>query len=84
MNRFANFCGQCGLQFFPVKKHVVFTYMQSLVHDDQTSASAGRSFLEASRFRRGVLGLRGDLVELGTSRFDGLAVELSKRAGPIR
>ena len=32
----------------------------------------------------GVLGLRGDLADLGTTRVDGLSIELAKRAGPIR
>eukprot|EP00435_Cladocopium_sp_Y103_P075175 s103_g54.t1 len=84
LNRFVNYCCRNGLQFFPLREHVVFTYLQSLVQDERTSASAGRSFLEACRFARGLLGLRGDLADLGTARVDGVAVELGKRAGPIR
>ena len=83
MNRFVNYCGQRGLQFFPLREHVVFTYLQSLVQDDRTAASAGKTFLEACRFAKGVLGLRSDLLELGTARVDGIAAELSMRAGPI-
>ena len=40
-------------------------------------------FLEACRFASGVVGLRGDLLELGFSRVDGVAVELTKRAPPL-
>ena len=83
LNRFVNFCGQRGLQFFPLREHVVFTFLQSMLHDEGTAASAGRSFLEACRFARGILGLRGDMAELGTARIDGVAVELSKRAAPL-
>ena len=83
LNRFVNFCGQRGLQFFPLREHVIFTYLQHMLKDENTAASAGRSFLEACRFAKGVLGLRGDLAELGTARVDGVATELSTRAGPI-
>eukprot|EP00435_Cladocopium_sp_Y103_P013177 s2711_g3.t1 len=74
LNRFVNFCGRNGLQFFPLREHVVFTFLQSMVEDEKAAASAGRSFLEACRFARGVLGLRGDMAELGTARVDGMAV----------
>eukprot|EP00435_Cladocopium_sp_Y103_P059332 s1136_g21.t1 len=83
LNRFVNYCGRNGLQFFPLREHVVFTFLQRMVEDAKAAASAGRSFLEACRFARGVLGLRGDMAELGTARVDGMAVELGKRAGPI-
>jgi len=83
LNRFVNFCGQRGLQFFPLREHVVFTYLQGLLRDDTTAASAGKSFLEACQFAKGVLGLRGDLADLGTARVDGVATELCMRAGPI-
>ena len=84
MNRYVNFCCRNGLQFFPVREQVVFTYLQHLKHDDKASPSVGRSLLEAIRFSRGVLGLKSDLVELGSSRVDGVAVELARRAGPLR
>ena len=83
LNRFVNFCGQRGLQFFPVREHVVFTYLQSLLDDDKTAASAGKSFMESCRFAQGVLGLRSDMAELGTARVEGVATEINKRAGPI-
>ena len=83
MNRFVNFCCRNGLQSFPVREHVVFVYLKHLKDDEKTSPSVGRSLLEAIRFSRGVLGLKSDLMELGSSRVDGLAVELSRRAGPI-
>eukprot|EP00435_Cladocopium_sp_Y103_P044928 s3318_g12.t1 len=83
LNRFVNFCIRNGLQFFPLREHVVFVFLQSLVNDEKAAASSGRSFLESCRFAKAILGLRGDLAELGTSRVDGLAVELGKRAGPI-
>ena len=54
-----------------------------MLRDDSTAASAGKSFLEACRFAKGVLGLRGDLADLGTARVDGVATELCMRAGPI-
>eukprot|EP00435_Cladocopium_sp_Y103_P038227 s2670_g10.t1 len=84
LNKFVNFCSRNGMQMFPLREHVVFSYLQAMIQDERTSASAGRSFLEACRFAQGILGLRGDLTDLGTSRVDGAAVELSKRAGPIR
>ena len=52
--------------------------------DEKTSASAGRSLLEALRFTQGVLGLQSDMQILGTGRVDGLSVELGRRAGPIQ
>ena len=84
LNRFVNHCCRHGLQFFPIREHVVFTYLQQLNGDPATAPSAGRSLLEAVRFASGVLGLKGDIGELGTTRIDGLAVELTKRAGPIQ
>ena len=84
MNRYVNHCSRNGLQFFPVKEHIVFTYLKHLLDDERTSPSAGRSFLEALRFTCGVIGLKGDLAILGSTRVDGLAVELMKRAGPIQ
>ena len=84
LNKFVNFCCRQGLQFFPVKEHIVFTYLQGLVADEKTSASAGRSLLEALRFTQGVLGLQSDMQILGTGRVDGLSVELGRRAGPIQ
>eukprot|EP00435_Cladocopium_sp_Y103_P074587 s23_g49.t1 len=84
LNRFVNFCCRNGLQFFPVMEHVAFIYLQTMLNDEKVAASAGRSFLEAVRFASGTLGLRGNLGELGTTRIDGLAVELGKRAGPIK
>ena len=83
LNRFVNFCGQRGMQFFPLREHVVFTFLQSMLNDEKAAASAGRSFLEACRFAQGVLGLRSDLAELGTSRVEGVAVEINKRAAPL-
>lgn len=84
LNKFVNHCCRNGLQFFPVREHVVFTYLQQLNADSGTAPSAGRSLLEALRFASGVLGLKGDLGELGTTRVDGLSIELTKRAGPIQ
>ena len=84
VNRFVNFCCRNGLQFFPLREHVVFQFLQTMVADEHAAPSAGRSLLEALRFCRSILGLKGDLAELGTMRVDGLAVELGRRAGPIR
>ena len=84
LNKYVNFCCRNGHQFFPVRESVVFTYLGALNADEKTSPSAGRSLLEAIRFSMGVLGLRGDLADLGTTRVDGLSIELAKRAGPIR
>ena len=84
VNRFVNFCCRNGLQFFPLREHVVFQFLQAMVADEHTAPSAGRSLLEALRFCRSVLGLKGDMAELGTMRVDGLAVELGRRAGPIQ
>ena len=84
LNKFVNHCCRNALQFFPVREHVVFTYLQHLVECGNSAPSAGRSLLEAIRFAGGVIGLKGDLASLGSSRVDGLAVELAKRAGPIR
>ena len=84
LNKFVNYCCRNGLQFFPVRELVVFTYLQQLVGDEKSAPSAGRSLLEALRFARGVIGLKGDIATLGSSRVDGLAVELAKKAGPIQ
>ena len=72
-----------SIEVLPIA-HVVFTYLQQLNADSGTAPSAGRSLLEALRFASGVLGLKGDLGELGTTRVDGLSIELTKRAGPIQ
>ena len=60
LNRFVNFCGQRGLQFFPLREHVIFTYLQHMLKDENTAASAGRSFLEACRFASAAAGISGD------------------------
>ena len=83
LKSFVNCSGQRGLPFFPLREHVVFTFLQSMLHDESAATSAERSFLEACRFARGVLGLRGDLAEVGTTPVDGVAVELAKRAPPF-
>lgn len=84
LNKFVNHCCRHGLQFFPVREHVVFSYLQHLVESGSSAPSSGRSLLEAIRFAGGVIGLKGDLASLGSSRVDGLAVELARQAGPIR
>ena len=84
LNRFVNYCCRSGLQFFPLRENVVFTYLRHLLEEQSSAPSSGRSLLEALRFAGGTLGLRGDILELGSTRIDGLAVELSKRAGPIQ
>ena len=43
MNRFVNYCCRNGLQFFPIREHVVFTYLKHLVEDEKTAPSTGRS-----------------------------------------
>ena len=83
LNRFVNHCCRSGLQFFPLRENVVFTYLKHLLDEPSSAPSSGRSLLEALRFAGGTIGLTGDILELGSTRIDGLAVELSKRAGPF-
>ena len=84
LNRFVNYCCRSGLQFFPLRENVVFMYLKHLLDEQSSAPSSGRSLLEALRFAGGTIGLAGDILELGSTRIDGLAVELSKRAGPIQ
>eukprot|EP00438_Fugacium_kawagutii_P035732 Skav200347 [mRNA] locus=scaffold852:25374:27448:+ [translate_table: standard] len=83
LNRYVKYCAQRGMEVLPLKESSLFQYLQHLNQDPSTAASAGRSFMEAVRFAGGVLGLHGDVYELGTQRLNGLAIELASKAGPI-
>lgn len=83
MTKYANFCKYRGLAPFPLLEANLRAYMTSLVADKNTSASSGRSFLEAVRFSGAMLGLTGNRSMIVSQRVAGLAKTLTLRAQPI-
>ena len=83
LNRFVNWCFKDKRTPFPLREKDLFQYMQELRDNESTAPSAGRSFLEAVKFSSAILGLDGNVVELGTARLSGVASQLALRAGPI-
>ena len=83
LNRFVNWCFKDNRAPFPLREKDLFHYMQELRDNESTAPSAGRSFLEAVKFTSAILGLDGNVVELGTARLSGVASQLALRAGPI-
>ena len=83
LNRFVNWCFKDNRTPFPLREKDLFQYMQELRDNESTAPSAGRSFLEAVKFTSAILGLDGNVVELGTARLSGVASQLALRAGPI-
>ena len=83
LNRFVNWCFKDKRTPFPLREKDLFQYMQELRDNESTAPSAGRSFLEAVKFSSAILGLDGNVVELGTARLSGVASQLALRVGPI-
>lgn len=83
MTKYANFCKYRGLELFPLLEANLHAYMTSLVADKNTSASSGKSFLEAVRLSGAVLGLTGNRSMIVSQRVAGLAKTLTLRAQPI-
>ena len=68
LNKFVNWCFKDNRAPFPLREKDLFHYMQELRDNESTAPSAGRSFLEAVKFTSAILGLDGNVVELGTAQ----------------
>ena len=84
MTKYASFCERKGLQAFPLSEKCLYVYMSELHSNKQTSASAGKSFLESVRFSAAMLGLHGLDKDRVPQRVSGLAEILAKRAPHIQ
>lgn len=73
---------QRAVDAFPLREPGPLQYLPHLNQEPTTAASAGRSFVEAVRCARGVLGLHGDVYGLGTQGLNGLAIEVATKEGP--
>ena len=73
MTKFASFCESKGLKAFPLSEKCLHAYMSELHSNKQTSASAGKSFLESVRFSAAKLGLHGLDKDRVPQRVSGLA-----------
>eukprot|EP00435_Cladocopium_sp_Y103_P074521 s19_g49.t1 len=84
MARYARYCESNKLQVFPLTERSLYLYMHSLHSDVGSSASVGRSFLEAVRFSAAMLGLSGLQKDQVPQRVSGLAELLARRAPSIK
>ena len=84
MTKYASFCESKGLKAFPLSEKCLYAYMSELHSNKQTSASAGKSFLESVRFSAAMLGLHGLDKDRVPQRVSGLAELLAKRAPHIQ
>ena len=80
MSKYAAHCEAKGLIAFPLSERSLYDYMSELHQNLKTSASAGRSFLEAIRFSAALLGLHGLAKDKVPQRVTGLAELLASRA----
>ena len=84
MSKYAAHCESKGLIAFPLSEKSLYDYMFDLHQNVKSSASAGRSFLEAIRFSAALLGLHGLDKDKVPQRVTGLAELLASRAPSIR
>ena len=84
LNRLATFCESRSRVAFPLSEKGLYAYMSELRNDVKSSASAGRSFLEAVRFSAAILGLHGLDKDKIPPRVSGVAEMLAKRAPVIK
>eukprot|EP00435_Cladocopium_sp_Y103_P021898 s670_g5.t1 len=80
MQRYLEFCAANSICAFPLDDTNMYMYLSRLVERSDTSASSGKSFVEAIRFTNAMLGLRSEDVRLISWRVSGLAEMLMKRA----
>ena len=59
MSKYAAHCESKSLQAFPLSERSLYSYLSALHDDPKSSASVGKSFLEAVRFSAAMIGLHG-------------------------
>jgi hypothetical protein len=84
MSKYVAHCEARGLTAFPLSEKSLYDYMSELHSNVRSSASSGRSFLEAIRFSAAILGLHGLEKDKVPQRVSGLAELLASRAPCIR
>ena len=84
MSRYAAHCEALSLNAFPLSERSLYSYLRALHDDPKSSASVGRSFLEAVRFSAAMLGLHGLERDRVPQRVSGLAELLAKRAPCVK
>eukprot|EP00435_Cladocopium_sp_Y103_P074270 s20_g47.t1 len=84
MSKFATFCESNKMTIFPLCEKSLYAYMSSVHTNPQSSASAGKSFLEAVRLSAAILGLHGLEECKVPQRVAGLAELLAKKAPCIK
>ena len=84
MSRYAAHCEALSLNAFPLSERSLYFYLRALHDDPKSSASVGRSFLEAVRFSAAMLGLHGLERDRVPQRVSGLAELLAKRAPCVK
>ena len=84
MSKYAAHCEALGLTAFPLSERSLYSYLRALHDDPGSSASVGRSFLEAVRFSAAMLGLHGLDRDRVPQRVSGLAELLAKRAPCVK
>ena len=73
-----------NLPAFPLSERSLYSYLRALHDNPNSSASVGRSFLEAVRFSAAMLGLHGLDRDKVPQRVSGLAELLAKRATCVK
>ena len=84
MSKYATHCETQNLDAFPLSERSLYSYLRALHDDPNSSASVGRSFLEAVRFSAAMLGLHGLDRDKVPQRVSGLAELLAKRATCVK
>ena len=84
MSKYAAHCEAMGLPAFPLSERSLYSYLRALHDDPGSSASVGRSFLEAVRFSAAMLGLHGLDRDRVPQRVSGLAELMAKRAPCVK
>ena len=84
MSKYASHCEKIQLPAFPLSERSLYSYLSALNNDHSSSASVGKSFLEAVRFSAAVLGLHGLERDKVPPRVSGLAEMLARRAPCVK
>jgi hypothetical protein len=84
MSKYASHCEKAHLTAFPLSERSLYSYLSALHNDPSSSASVGKSFLEAVRFSAALLGLHGLERDKVPPRVSGLAEMLARRAPCVK
>ena len=84
MSKYAAHCEPKSLQAFPLSERSLYSYLSALHDDPKSSASVGKSSLEAVRFSAAMIGLHGLDKDRVPQRVSGLAELLAKRAPCVK